>query len=922
MKHIRIVALAVLALTAARSRGDEESPDPLAGWTFHNGREFPGATGQIVWNPREGRGSPGCVEVRYSFAKGGNYVAAMTRPPEGSDPRRVRLWLHKPADNRITFRASDSAGQTFQKSIHYEYPGWQQIEVDLSTWVHSWGGPADGRVRWPITAFGVLIENDGRARTGQYFIDDIEWHAEPPGGPAPDGPRRSTYMATDFRDESWRMQGPSGCAFEAGTWTYDLPADGTASIASAFSLLGSPQRMRLRVESDGSGNELHLALHSHFQTFETSVGTLDGTGERAFEVELGKLAGWRHYGGENDGIARLPLRVGRISLTRRGGVGRGRIRLLGMDVETEYPPERRVVLIPDGRIAGHEARFEVVVRNLAADPVAGTLLWEVRDPVGRLAERRVELTLPGGARRVRHEFRFPLAGRRFVEGAFRFLWDGGISPEASVTLVREPDTVESSPDSSPIGVGIYLYRSQGMPNRIEHMRRLCSLAQRAGVKWTREEFQWHVTQPQPDRFEWSFYDDLVRVAGEHNIRVYGLLAYWSGWTRPYTREGVHDYARWAAQVVRRYKDRIRHWEVWNEPNIFFWSGPKELYTEALKEAYAAIKSEDPQAQVLGCSTAGIDTSFIRKVIEGGAPFDILTIHPYRAGLNENAFIDELRSVSRLVEDRPVWITEMGWSSHIGGFTEREQAGYVARTYLSALASGVVGSVSWYDFRDDGDDPFYNEDRFGLIRHDFRPKAGYMALATIGRLLARHKAAGTVDVGDDLLGFRFAAPDQDVVALLSPEVDAAVALTCRPAGVRAFDAMGEPLAIDASGRFVGALPKGWPIYLVGPSGLRCAREPMPVRVVVDPSFVRPGQTVTFRITAAAPWSLVRWQWPAGWPVATDTGPGTWVVSVPATEPQGVVPVIAEFRAGEPAGTDAAPCLRVPTRVTVQPSLLRT
>ena len=36
-----------------------------------------------------------------------------------------------------------------------------------------------------------------------------------------------------------------------------------------------------------------------------------------------------------------------------------------------------------------------------------------------------------------------------------------------------------------------------------------------------------------------------------------------------------------------------------------------MYAELLKQAYAAVKQGNPNAQVLGCSTAGIDRGFIK-----------------------------------------------------------------------------------------------------------------------------------------------------------------------------------------------------------------------------------------------------------------------------------------------------------------------
>ncbi|MGB9624681.1 MAG: beta-galactosidase [Phycisphaerae bacterium] len=917
-----------------------DASDPLAGWTFSNGREFPGAAGELKWNAAEGHEQPGCVELRFSFDKGGNYVAAMMSLPPDNDARRVRLWLKKPGTNRITFRAADHTGQTFQKYVDYTYPGWQQIEVDLSHWVHSWGGAKDGKVRWPITSFGVLIENGGDVRRGSCFIDDIEF-LPATGGVRParqetgnvsvpqdaeaasPGLRRSTYLATSFAaDEGWYSHARPGCRFRDGTWTYDLPDIGTAAgIGNDFTLFGDPKRLRVRVLADGSGNELTITLGSHFQSFERSLGTLSRKGEQTFEVSLENLADWRHFGGENDGIRRLPLRVTHVGLVRRGAQARGEIRLVSMEAETAYPPENTVVLIPDGRAADGAARFQVVLRNLSDRPLNGKLVAEIRDLNGRLSLKTVPVHLAAAGAPTLQNVTASMKNREFLEAAFRFIAPGVHTPEASVTVVGIPE-IPATPAVNPIGVGMYLYRQHGNPQSHKAMMDLADMARRAGVKWTREEIDWDVTEPEKGRYEWRFYDDLVKVANDHGIQVYGLLCYWPDYPGSdkimYTEAGVKEYARWTAQVVRHYKDRIRHWEIWNEPNIFFWSGPKELYIEALKQACAAIRQEDPDAKVLGCSTAGIDAAFIRKVVDANAPFDILTIHPYRGSLNERAFIDELKRTQESVDGRPVWITEMGWPTSLADTSERRQAGLVARTYLSALASGVVGSVSWYDFRDDGNNPFYNEHRFGLIRTDLRPKAGYRALATIGHRLAWHEAVGSVDLGDDLLAFRFRSSgrpsEEDVIALWSSDEDRAAIIRTEPPATQACDAMGQPLPITQDGRLTVTLPAGMPIYLAGPRGMQPAREPLPVKITLDPAIARPGEAIRVRVEALAPWRGPTWQWPAEWQATESNKPQEWILHVPADQPQGRVGLVAEFRSGEQT-------LRIPAGLGVQPAILR-
>ena len=74
-----------------------------------------------------------------------------------------------------------------------------------------------------------------------------------------------------------------------------------------------------------------------------------------------------------------------------------------------------------------------------------------------------------------------------------------------------------------------------------------------------------------------------------------------------------DFASWgklvqtfAQHLIERYgMDEVRQWkfEVWNEPNIIFWSGTKEQYFELYRTSSLALKSVSSELKVGGPSTA-------------------------------------------------------------------------------------------------------------------------------------------------------------------------------------------------------------------------------------------------------------------------------------------------------------------------------
>lgn len=906
----------------------------LAAWSFSNGREWPGARGCLEWRAGAGRAGDGAAALVYDFEGGGHYVAAIVRLPAHPEVRAVRLWVNKPAPNLTIFRARDADGEVFQKNLRYHYPGWQQLEISIGGWEASWGG--DGAFRGPAKEFHILVENDGGNRVGSVLIDDVQWvygEADAAAG----APGRTTYVESDFADGRWRYDGPAGGSFADGTWHYRFtPAQGRVHLVRERGILGRPLGMLLTVESDGSGHELVAGIGSHFQNFERSLGVLERRGEMRFAVPLGDMTGWRHFGGEDDGLVRYPLRLTGLGLVKRGQADEGRVRMLRLEFDTEFDPQTEAVwVIPRPPVAdgagapggGAGVRFPVELRSLADGPLAGEVRWSIHGADRRLREGVQAVELPAGGVPVAMEIAGEWDETAVLEGRFRFCAAALESRPASATIARvpavEPDVV-LNPDSR-IGAGLYLYRFRGHPEARQWMERMCALAARAGVKWTREEFHWNWIEPRRGEFDFAFFDQLVETAQAHGISVYALCCYWTGWTKPYSEEGIADYCRYVEALVRRYGDRIKHWEVWNEPNVFFWSGPKELYPQLLKRAYETIKRVDPQAQVLGCSTAGIDTGFIKLVIDGGGPFDALTVHPYRGALDPPGFVQELRKTKELAGGRDVWITEMGWPSHAGGLSEREQAGYVARTYISALASGAVRSVAWYDFREDGDDPFYNEHHFGLVRSDLTPKMGYRTLATVGQLLGeaefeRELALPVGPPGSDdppLIGFRFRRGTQRIAAAWSPRRARLVALKVKGENVRVLNAVGGPTGVaHPGGAWVALFEPDMPVYIVADGAMEVAGQEFPVAVRLSKAAVHPGEVVTYGLELDEFSRCAVHELPARWAAAPADGRGAYGVSVPADAAPGRYELIFRVEA-----LWAEREFLLPVEVEVVPLLLR-
>ena len=78
-----------------------------------------------------------------------------------------------------------------------------------------------------------------------------------------------------------------------------------------------------------------------------------------------------------------------------------------------------------------------------------------------------------------------------------------------------------------------------------------------------------------------------------------------------------------------------------------------------------------------------------------------------------------------------------------GILDDQQATMLARAYLIALQSGVE-RMFWYNLRAGENDPFYNEDHFGIVHRDLSAKPAYRAMET----LHRARPAGSVPCAGD------------------------------------------------------------------------------------------------------------------------------------------------------------------------------
>jgi hypothetical protein len=123
--------------------------------------------------------------------------------------------------------------------------------------------------------------------------------------------------------------------------------------------------------------------------------------------------------------------------------------------------------------------------------------------------------------------------------------------------------------------------------------------------------------------------------------------------------------------------------------------------------------------------------------------------------------------------------------------------YLPRAIMLALGEGLQ-RIFWYEFRDGGTDPTYNEHRFGIIHLDLSPKPAYYSYQALMRALGDADSVGKLDVGEGNYCYVFDAGDTKTAAVWRPEGTATLTLQVSGDGIMLRDHHGDEIAPDMRG----------------------------------------------------------------------------------------------------------------------------
>jgi hypothetical protein len=292
------------------------------------------------------------------------------------------------------------------------------------------------------------------------------------------------------------------------------------------------------------------------------------------------------------------------------------------------------------------------------------------------------------------------------------------------------------------------------------------------------DFAWDATEPKRGEYDWKAYDELTANLDRRGIRAIYILDYVNAAyentvdaTHPFTHEkqqhtasprnpeSIAAFARWAVAAAKHFHGHHILWEIYNEPNGFFWKpapNAKEYAALALATS-KAIKEAQPDATVVAPALAGFEWPFFEILFQSGALqyLDAITVHPYRdPRMPPETVTPDYKKLRELItryapsgkKNMPILSGEWGYSTFTHGVSLEEQAAYAVRQQFVNLLNNVPLSI-WYDWKNDGLDPNENENNFGTVQNDLQPKPAYIALRNMVRELKGYKLERRLDQGD-------------------------------------------------------------------------------------------------------------------------------------------------------------------------------
>lgn len=356
-------------------------------------------------------------------------------------------------------------------------------------------------------------------------------------------------------------------------------------------------------------------------------------------------------------------------------------------------------------------------------------------------------------------------------------------------------------------------------------------------------FAWRLVEPEDGKFDFRVADLTVSTASKFGIEIMPVVGQsdfiWENkkrdsvlnglpdWLIKKSREAkdtpwripgfsiyhppLEDWTEYVGAIARRYKGKIKYYEILNEPNLYM--SPK-TYLEYLKAAFKELKDVDDANQVVAMSSTGDINGRLKEFVLDSVKLgalsyaDIVSFHPYD-GPNLGSPTPADRQIKELQlllgsaggAPPPLWNTELYYLSGKGESDFEKnliKPSDVVQRFLVDVGEGVIQSipVRWPEF-------FKNK----VARHfatsmgnlnDQTPNANFVAYNALARLLEGAKPIDKIKWGNDTICYVFERNGDCVAAFWNYGTSKEVALITDSASlsgrVERFDIYGNNVLI--------------------------------------------------------------------------------------------------------------------------------
>ncbi len=279
-------------------------------------------------------------------------------------------------------------------------------------------------------------------------------------------------------------------------------------------------------------------------------------------------------------------------------------------------------------------------------------------------------------------------------------------------------------------------------------------------------------------YNWTYVDHIYDALLDHGIRPYVEISFMPNklairpdvqgfWYKP-NPAPPKSYAKWdalitafAQHLVQRYGiDEVSQWyfEVWNEPNLGFWTGQpsQSSYFELYDHTARALKAVNPRLRIGGPATAQAAwvPDMITHATENHVPLDFVSTHVYGDDSAKDVFHDgrsipphqmvciAVDKVHQEIEKSARPHIPLIWSEFNASYANHQDITdsiYMGPWLADTISNcdGKVDMMSYWTFSDVFEEqgvkktPFYGG--FGIVAEDSIPKPAYNAFAILHEL---------------------------------------------------------------------------------------------------------------------------------------------------------------------------------------------